>query len=84
MKIQLTSTAPIAVETYVDGIGFVLGKLEYHPADEFGTPPHFILFDKVSTDFPILWEHQEITFRDGWFYFQDVQFGDVKFKFAGY
>jgi len=83
MKIQLTSTAPIAVETYVDG-NIVLGTFEYHPADEFGTPPHFILFDEISTDFPILWEHQEITFRDGWFYFQDVQFGDVKFKFAGY
>jgi hypothetical protein len=55
MKIQLTSTAPIAVETYVDG-NIVLGQFEYHPADEFGTPPHFILFDEVSTDFPILWE----------------------------
>jgi hypothetical protein len=83
MKIQLTSTAPIAVETYVDG-DIVLGQFEYHPAGVLGTPPHFVLVDEVSTDFPILWEHQEITFKDGWFYFEDDMFGDVKFKFAGY
>ena len=83
MKLKLISTAPIAVETYVNG-DIVLGHLEYHPADEFGTPAHFVLVDEVSDDFPILFENGEVTFHDGWFNFDDVHFGTAKFKFAGY
>ena len=83
MKLKLTSTAPIAVETHLNG-DIVLGHLEYHPADEFGTPPHFVLVDEVSDDFPILFENGEVIFNNGWLHFEDVTFGTVKFKFTGY
>jgi len=83
MKLKLNTTAPIAVETYLNG-DIVLGHLEYHPADEFGTPPHFVLVDEVSDDFPILFENGEVIFNNGWLHFEDVTFGEVKFKFAGY
>lgn len=84
MKINLTTTAPIAVETYVFG-NIVLGHLVYNEGDpEFQTPPHFVLVDEVSMDFPILWEGQDVHFHNGWFVFEDATYGDVKFKFAGY
>lgn len=84
MKLKITSTAPVAVETYVEG-NIVLGRFEYNEGDPaLGVNPHFVLVDEVSNDFPILWEDQEVTIYNGWFIFDDVQFGEVKFKFAGY
>ena len=84
MKLKITSTAPVAVETHVEG-NIVLGHFEYNEGDPaLGVNPHFVLVDEVSDDFPILWEDQEVIIHNGWFIFDDVQFGEVKFKFTGY
>ena len=84
IKVSLNTAAPIAVETHVEG-NIVLGYLEYNEGDSaLGIDPHFVLTDDVSSDFPILWEGQDVTFRNGWFVFEDVVHGDIQFKFAGY
>jgi hypothetical protein len=83
MKLEITNTN-IAVETYLNG-EIVLARLEYNEGDAaLGVNPYFVLVDEKSDDFPILWENQEVTIHKGWFIFEDVQFGEVKFKFAGY
>ena len=83
MKLKITNTT-VAVETYLHG-EIVLARLEYNEGDAaLGVNPHFVLVDEKSDDFPILWEDQEVTLHKGWFLFEDVQFGEVKFKIAGY
>ena len=83
MKLKITNTT-VAVETYLHG-EIVLARLEYNEGDAaLGVNPHFVLVDEKSDDFPILWEDQEVIIHKGWFIFEDVQFGEVKFKIAGY